>query len=878
MLLPVQLLADCPSGMVWVYINDPGVSGHESFTGYMSKYETTNAQYCEFLNAALASGDIYISGTTVYGANGSNPGADFVDQVYYNLAGLGSTYNGAPNGGAARINWTGSSFTVDSGFENHPVTYVSWYGSTAFAGYYGWRLPTEWEWQAVADYDGSYTHGCGTSINNNIANYYNSTHPYGTTVVGSFGTYGYGMCDMAGNVWELTSTVSGSPRVIRGGSWCTFDHYCTISSRSSISPYSSTDDLCFRVVMESEEPEPGFFVTTKNLSIDNAFSTCNGFFTDFYFFSSLNLIPMNTLDEFRSEVPYHREWGDSMNYIFGNTVETDMGWNDLSEDGLTLEGHKLKGQWSRLGQVIDPSVGFLVEEADYGTRQWRWRQLVTQSSSIFQYNCNDIQKTEENFNVSLRYTWRCYGLAKDDQIAWLINHANLLVDIVGSGITGTVDTATEIATVLLCWDIMADNFELYDVGVSLLPEDSSLKAWTYAIVTFNDGDGNQLGYLDTVWGGWPGQDPMKCGSYETGSQISQSELKTLTLPVDEPITAKIDLCSRAEAKGAAESYAGILSYELKIEGPPGTEPLILSGTDPSPDDIGLARSLSSSLLQATETEAFIIGAVSNKEFFADSNSVNETGVVVLSIDSNSPVSGVFVPVYLVPQMKTIEAHVDGYWTDGSDLSNTCVEFMLVDDSNNLLVDGGIASNLFGAGMPISPVNDMDRHSGTYALELDVSSLPSGNYTLAFVYGEPNYSEPNSCLVVQGFSVDIDANIRKSILGDFNLDDTVDLLDLKKLLEAWLAPVPISEKDLYPDGTIDFKDFAVFAKNWLKHRIFADINLDGNVNLIDFGILAHQWHQPPHFPSADIAPDDGDGLVNYLDLAEIAEHWLEDTIP
>jgi hypothetical protein len=30
--------------ITWVYINDPGVSGHEGFTGYMSKYETTNDQ------------------------------------------------------------------------------------------------------------------------------------------------------------------------------------------------------------------------------------------------------------------------------------------------------------------------------------------------------------------------------------------------------------------------------------------------------------------------------------------------------------------------------------------------------------------------------------------------------------------------------------------------------------------------------------------------------------------------------------------------------------------------------------------------------------------------------------------------------------------
>ena len=71
--------------IAWVTISETG------FTGQMSKYETTNAQYCQFLNAAKASGDITVSGSTVYGANGSNSGTDFAGQVYYDLAGAGYT-------------------------------------------------------------------------------------------------------------------------------------------------------------------------------------------------------------------------------------------------------------------------------------------------------------------------------------------------------------------------------------------------------------------------------------------------------------------------------------------------------------------------------------------------------------------------------------------------------------------------------------------------------------------------------------------------------------------------------------------------------------------------------------------------------------------
>ena len=238
-------------GMTWVSISDSGEGMKDEdgyliyqggFTGEMSKYETTNAQYCEYLNTALASNDITVSGNYVVGTSGYYSG-----QNYYNLAGSGYTYDGATNGGSARIHWTGGSFTVDSGFENHPVTYVSWYGSTAFASYYGWRLPTEWEWQAVADYDGSFTYGCGTTINNSIANYYNSVHPNGTTAVGAFGTYGYGICDIAGNVSEWTSTVSGSYCVLRGGYWCSGDYSCTVSGRFNYISYGMYYINGFRV-------------------------------------------------------------------------------------------------------------------------------------------------------------------------------------------------------------------------------------------------------------------------------------------------------------------------------------------------------------------------------------------------------------------------------------------------------------------------------------------------------------------------------------------------------------------------------------------------------------------------------------------------------
>lgn len=240
-------------GIEWVFINnDRGIDGHEGFDGFMSKYEITNAQYCRFLNNALNTEDITVRNNCVYGSNGQNSALDYVGCMYYRLDGEGLTYNGAVNGAASRINYQGDAFTVDHGFENHPVTYVSWYGAKAFCNYYGYKLPTEWQWRAAADYDGSYLYGCGTYISDSTANIYNSTHPDGTTPAGAYEgncTHGYGLCDMAGNVFEWTDSAYATEyRILLGGCW-DFDGYgWNISAGVNYGPCSAYYYVGFRVV------------------------------------------------------------------------------------------------------------------------------------------------------------------------------------------------------------------------------------------------------------------------------------------------------------------------------------------------------------------------------------------------------------------------------------------------------------------------------------------------------------------------------------------------------------------------------------------------------------------------------------------------------
>jgi hypothetical protein len=51
-------------------------------------------------------------------------------------------------------------------------------------------------------------------------------------------------------------------------------------------------------------------------------------------------------------------------------------------------------------------------------------------------------------------------------------------------------------------------------------------------------------------------------------------------------------------------------------------------------------------------------------------------------------------------------------------------------------------------------------------------------------------------------------------GDFDLDYIVDNNDLRRIAEDWLSPAGDSVLDLFPDSLIDFRDFALFADNWL----------------------------------------------------------------
>jgi formylglycine-generating enzyme required for sulfatase activity len=164
--------------------------------------------------------------------------------------------------------------------QSEPVTQVSYADAQAYARWAQKRLPTEaeWEWAARGGLSRK-TYAWGDELNPHNkpqANWWQGTFPdnntradgfLGPAPVGSFAPNGYGLSDMAGNVWEWcadwfdetyykrspkanpTGPETGTERVIRGGSWMCSLNYCRgfrAAARSHSAPDSGLNNLGFR--------------------------------------------------------------------------------------------------------------------------------------------------------------------------------------------------------------------------------------------------------------------------------------------------------------------------------------------------------------------------------------------------------------------------------------------------------------------------------------------------------------------------------------------------------------------------------------------------------------------------------------------------------
>ena len=179
-----------------------------------------------------------------------------------------------------------------SGRMNHPVVQVAWEDADAYARWAGKRLPTEAEWERAARGGLAglrYVWGDVFQPEGRfMANTFQGTFPHRNTIedgfaatapVRSFPPNGYGLYDMAGNVWEwcednyrpdayqaheklnpkgpadsFDPREPGTPkRVIRGGSYLCSDVYCTgyrPSARMKSAPDTGLSHTGFRCVKD----------------------------------------------------------------------------------------------------------------------------------------------------------------------------------------------------------------------------------------------------------------------------------------------------------------------------------------------------------------------------------------------------------------------------------------------------------------------------------------------------------------------------------------------------------------------------------------------------------------------------------------------------
>ena len=143
----------------------------------------------------------------------------------------------------------------------HPMPYVNWYDATAYAKWVGKRMPTETEWKFAARgglIDKEYSWGNDESLARDYANYDGTGGKDkwdGIAPVGSLKPNGYGLYDMAGNVFEWCQDWYDDrkfARVLRGGYWHCDGVGLRLACRSSSPPDGRPSYGGFRCVADIE--------------------------------------------------------------------------------------------------------------------------------------------------------------------------------------------------------------------------------------------------------------------------------------------------------------------------------------------------------------------------------------------------------------------------------------------------------------------------------------------------------------------------------------------------------------------------------------------------------------------------------------------------
>jgi formylglycine-generating enzyme required for sulfatase activity len=159
-----------------------------------------------------------------------------------------------------------------AGRPDHPVVHVAYEDAEAYCAWAGGFLPTEAQWEVAArgGLEGQpFTWGSvPESKGRPLANYWHGKFPwrsdpgYGRTApVGSFPANGYGLHDMAGNVWEWTADWYGGHRSTGATDG---DHCCAPANPRGGSESDSYDPAQLQFKVPRKVIKGGSFLCANN--------------------------------------------------------------------------------------------------------------------------------------------------------------------------------------------------------------------------------------------------------------------------------------------------------------------------------------------------------------------------------------------------------------------------------------------------------------------------------------------------------------------------------------------------------------------------------------------------------------------------------------
>jgi formylglycine-generating enzyme required for sulfatase activity len=171
--------------------------------------------------------------------------------------------------------WDGENYPEEK--SDHPVVNVTWHDAMTYCKWLSektgkaYTLPSEAEWEKATRGENGRTYPWGEAFDPEKSN----TEESGigdTTPVGQYSPHGdspYGCADMVGNVWEWTRSIyrdypynsddgredleSSDDRVLRGGSWSSYQNYARGAARYGLFPVSWNYNVGFRVVVSSPD-------------------------------------------------------------------------------------------------------------------------------------------------------------------------------------------------------------------------------------------------------------------------------------------------------------------------------------------------------------------------------------------------------------------------------------------------------------------------------------------------------------------------------------------------------------------------------------------------------------------------------------------------